>query len=275
MTNPRKSSRSRQVRPERERPLALAYIRVSTREQADEGASLPAQRAKLIAECERRGWDCEIVADEGVSAKNVAGRPGMVGALKRLDAGEADVLVAVRLDRISRSVLDFGAMLERSARHGWSLSLLDMDLDTSTPVGRLIAHVIAAVCQFEREQIAVRTKEGMVQRVSEGVVMGRPQEMCPELRDRIAAATAGGTSYAELARQLNAEDIPTPRGGRWHASTVRRAAITPDRVCRCSSDGDVRVPAADCPRHSAADSRLSRLEEAAPSSAQVTVGAAA
>lgn len=76
----------------RPRPLALAYVRVSTDEQANEGASLDAQRAALTAEADRRGWDVELVADEGVSAKNL-NRPGLADALVRLDRGDADVLL--------------------------------------------------------------------------------------------------------------------------------------------------------------------------------------
>lgn len=266
MTHPRKSSAVAARRP---RPLALAYIRVSTTKQADEGASLPAQRAILTAECERRGWDLELVTDEGLSGKSLTRRPNLVAALDRLDRGDADALIAIRLDRISRSAVDFLGILNRARTNAWNVVLLDLGLDLSSVHGKAMAGVIAVFAELERELIAERTREGMAQRMAEGVVMGRPQEMCPELRARITAATSAGTSYAELARQLNAEGIPTPRGGRWHASTVRRAAITPDRVCRCSSEGDGRVPAADCPRHAAADSQLSRLEAPSAVSAQV------
>src|SRR5436190_23109858 len=96
----------------RERPLALLYTRVSTAEQADEGASLNAQREILAAEAGRRGWDHEVVADEGHSAKSVEARPGLTAALQRLDAGEADVLLVLRVDRLSRSVSDFAARSE-------------------------------------------------------------------------------------------------------------------------------------------------------------------
>lgn len=80
-------------------PLALAYIRVSTTDQAENGASLDAQRATLIGEADRRGWDVEIVADEGLSAKNL-NRPALQTALTRLDRGQAQYLLAVRLDRV-------------------------------------------------------------------------------------------------------------------------------------------------------------------------------
>ena len=76
------------IRTTRSRPLALAYVRVSTVEQAQEGASLEAQRGSLQAEASRRGWDVELVSDEGYSAKDLK-RPGLLDALERLDRGEA------------------------------------------------------------------------------------------------------------------------------------------------------------------------------------------
>src|SRR4051812_27650276 len=115
----------------RERPLALAYVRVSTTEQADEGASLQAQRELLGAEAERRGWDVEFVADEGYSAKSVEGRPGLVEALARLDSGGADVLLVLRVDRLSRSVSDFATLMARAQKRKWSLTALDLGVDTS------------------------------------------------------------------------------------------------------------------------------------------------
>lgn len=125
------------------RPLALAYVRVSTQEQAHDGASLDAQRAALTAEAERRGWDLELVCDEGMSAKNLD-RPGLTAALARLDAGEADALLALRLDRISRSVADFAGLPRRASRRRWRLVLLSPDLDIEDPAGRFTAHVLAA-----------------------------------------------------------------------------------------------------------------------------------
>lgn len=120
----------------RSKPLALAYVRVSTARQADHGASLETQLAALVAESERREWDVEIVADEGLSAKNMK-RPGLTSALERLDSGEADYLMAIRLDRVSRSVVDFAGLIARSDRKGWGNVLITQNMDTSTPTGGL------------------------------------------------------------------------------------------------------------------------------------------
>lgn len=204
-------------------PLALGYVRVSTVEQAEFGASLDAQRATLVAEATRRGWDIDVVADEGHSAKSL-NRPGLLSALERLDAGAADFLIAVRLDRISRSVSDFAGLLDRSVRRGWGLTLLSPNIDTSDPAGRFTGNVIAAAAQYERELIGVRTREGMAQRRAEGVKLGRPRTTPDEVIARIASAREAGRSLRAIAGELNAEGVPTSQGGaRWYASTVKVA----------------------------------------------------
>lgn len=208
-------------REKRERPLALAYLRVSTEEQAKEGASLEAQRVLLIAEAERRGWNVETVVDDGYSAKSVEGRPGLVLALRRLDEGDADVLLALRVDRLSRSVSDFAQLMSRSRSKGWDLVACDLGIDTSTPHGGLMAHVLASVAEYERRVIGVRTREGMEQRRREGVHVGRPPELKPELVGRIVRAHENGRNLSQIARDLTAGGVPTARGGQWRASTVQ------------------------------------------------------
>jgi DNA invertase Pin-like site-specific DNA recombinase len=206
----------------RTRPLALAYVRVSTTEQADEGASLAAQREALTTEATRRGWDVEIVADEGFSASSVEKRPGLVAALARLDAGQADALLSLRVDRLSRSVSDFAGLMTRAKRKGWALVALDLGVDTSTPAGDLMANVLASVAQYERLVIGQRTREGMAQRKAEGVHLGRRRSLPMNVVAQIVSDHRAGLSLAGIARQLNERSVATAHGGaQWHASTVR------------------------------------------------------
>jgi DNA invertase Pin-like site-specific DNA recombinase len=221
----------------RPRPLALGYVRVSTVEQANEGASLDAQRAALAAECERRGWDLEIVADEGFSAKSL-NRPALVGALARLDAGEADSLLSIRLDRVSRSVADFAGLLARAKRRGWRIVLLSPNLDTEDAAGKFTAHVLAAAAEYERDLIGARTREGMMQRKAEGVHIGRPRELSNEVRESIAAQRMSGLTLARIADKLNADGVATAHGGRrWHPSTVRAILVSMDAPATSPSAG--------------------------------------
>lgn len=216
-------------------PLALAYVRVSTAGQVEFGASLDSQRATLIAEANRRGWDVEIVADEGLSAKNLH-RPALQAALTRLDKGQAQYLLAVRLDRISRSVADFAGLLDRAGRKGWGLVLLDPNIDTSNPAGRFTSNILASAAQFERELIGIRTREGMAQRKAEGVIFGRTvaEDMLRTYR-RIRDLHLAGNSINGIARQLTAENVPTAKGGaRWYASTVA-AVLTSETMTRITA----------------------------------------
>jgi DNA invertase Pin-like site-specific DNA recombinase len=212
-------------------PIALAYVRVSTTDQAEHGASLAAQRATLIAEGARRGWTVEVVADEGMSGKNLK-RPGLQEALRRLDRGEASYLMSVRLDRVSRSVADFAGLIDRSARKGWGLVLLDSGVDTSNAAGRFTANVLASAAQYERELISVRTREGIAQRKSEGAVFGRAvaDEHLPVYR-RILELHDAGTSMSSIARMLNEDGTPTARGGKWYQSTIK-AVLTSETAKR-------------------------------------------
>jgi DNA invertase Pin-like site-specific DNA recombinase len=211
--------------PSRPRPLALAYCRVSTLDQAENGASLDAQETALRAEAERRSWDIEIIREEGKSAATVAKRAKLVDALGRLDRREADILLAVRLDRLSRSLIDFSNLYERSAKKGWSLVLPASAIDTSAaagPAGKFSAQIQAAAAELERGLISVRTREALAQLKAEGVRLGR--EVAPEFLDiyrRVVTMHAEGDSLNAIARKLNDECVPTAKGKTWHASTVR------------------------------------------------------
>lgn len=221
MANRRKSSRTR--------PLALVYIRVSTADQVDQGASLDTQRATLVAEAERRGWDCEVVADEGLSAKTMD-RPGLTGALARLDTGDADVLMAIRLDRISRSVADFAGLVDRAGRKGWNLVLLSPALDLSDPAGRFTANVLASAAQYERELISMRTREVLAKKKADGVRLGRPPVVAAKVVGRITTARAAGQSWPKIAAALNADGVSTPTAkGQWHPAGCRAVALASSR----------------------------------------------
>ena len=201
---------------------AISYTRVSTDDQAESGLGLDAQTATVRAAIEQRGWDLVAEhADEGRSGKDL-NRPALADALDRLDRGDADVLVVAKLDRLSRSVLDFAAIAEQARRRGWSVVALDVDVDTTTPTGELVANITSSVAQWERRIIGQRTSEAMQAMKRRGVRLGRPVEVGDETRHRIAANRDAGMSLRAIAEALNTEGVPTARGGLWHASTIRR-----------------------------------------------------
>src|SRR3954467_11601838 len=99
-------------------PAYLAYLRVSTDEQAHGGAGLEAQRAAILAEAERRGWaEVRFIEDAGYSGKNTR-RAGLRLALEVLQRGEAGGLVVAKMDRLSRSLLDFTTIMATAQKEG-------------------------------------------------------------------------------------------------------------------------------------------------------------
>jgi DNA invertase Pin-like site-specific DNA recombinase len=201
-------------------PRALGYCRVSTGDQMSSGAGLDAQRAALQAEADRRGWALELILEDGLSAKDL-NRPALVAALSRLDRGEADLLMVSKLDRLSRSVKDFGGLLERASKRNWSVLCLDLGVDTTTPVGEFTANVVVSASQYERRLIGQRTKDALAARKAAGVKLGRPRSLSDAIVGRIVEAQGAGQSLSGIARELTNEGVPTAQGGRrWYASTV-------------------------------------------------------
>jgi DNA invertase Pin-like site-specific DNA recombinase len=200
----------------------LAYIRVSTEEQRGSGAGLEAQRATILAECERRGWHVvEVIEDAGYSAKDLK-RPGVMAALDALKSRRADALVVAKLDRLSRSMLDFAAIMAAAQKQHWGLIALDCAVDTTTPAGEAMANVLATFAQFERRLISQRTKDALAVKKAQGVRLGRPRQLPAEIAERIVAERAAGSTLSAIAERLNQDRVATAQGGqRWYPSTVR------------------------------------------------------
>lgn len=199
---------------------ALGYIRVSTTEQATEGISLAVQTETLLREAQRRGWQMDIFADEGVSAAT-GDQKSLKAALTSLDDGSYDVLMVTRLDRLTRSVAGLGAILARAQTHDWELVLLSPGIDTTEPAGRFTTSILACAAQYERDLISQRTREALAHRKAQGASLGRPRNVDGDVVERIKQQRAQKKSLRAIAEQLNAEGIPTAQGGaRWHASTV-------------------------------------------------------
>ena len=219
----------RQARGDAGRPV-VGYVRVSTEEQANTDLGLEAQRAALRAECDRRGWTLvSIHEDAGLSGKAMTNRPALIAALDQCRAGRADALVVAKLDRLSRSLPDAAALLARSTEESWRLVALDLAVDTTTPQGEVMAHIMAAFAQFERRLIGQRTRDALAVKRAQGVRLGRPRVLPSAVVERIVEARAAGTTLQGIADGLNAAGVATAQGGvRWYPGTV--AAVVRSRA---------------------------------------------
>lgn len=208
----------------------VGYVRVSTGEQAESGLGMTAQRAAIQAEADRRGWT--VIAwheDAGVSGKSMAKREGLANALAAVESREAAGIVVAKLDRLSRSLVDFAGLMARAQGDGWNLVALDLGIDLATPAGEFMASVMASAAQWERRIIGQRTRDALAIKKAEGVTLGRPSALDPIVRTRIIEAHARGGSFAAIARDLEADAVPTAQGGaRWWPSTIR-AIVTGER----------------------------------------------
>lgn len=218
--------RRRRIRPEAPAGTVVAYLRVSTDEQAASGAGLEAQRTAITAEAERRGWTITAWhTDEGLSGGLAPSkRPGMAAALAAVQNREAAILMAAKLDRLSRSMAHAATLLDRSSREGWQLVTCDMAADTSTPQGRAAAHMTMTFAELERGLISQRTREALAERKAAGVQLGTPTRLPEAVARRIITEAAAGLSLRQIAAGLMADGIPTGAGKpTWHAPQVQRA----------------------------------------------------
>jgi DNA invertase Pin-like site-specific DNA recombinase len=197
---------------------AIGYIRVSTAEQGLSGLGLKAQRKTIEDNCLSKGWELvEIFEDHG-SAKSMAGRPALAAAISAIEEGQGGCLVVAKLDRLSRSVLNFATLVARADEAGWSIAALDVGVNGAEPGGRLIQNIFLSVAQWEREILSNRTKAALAQ--YEGT-LGRPRSIDPSTETRIVAMRRHGQTFDQIAATLNSEATLTPTGKAWGKTHVR------------------------------------------------------
>jgi DNA invertase Pin-like site-specific DNA recombinase len=223
----------------------LAYVRVSTEDQAQHGVSLADQEQKVMQYAALYGHDVvQVVRDAGYSAKSLK-RPGMQEALGKLGKREVEGIVVAKLDRLTRSVRDLADLIDLAKRKDVALISVAEQFDTSTASGRMVANVLGSINQWEREAIGERTKAAISYKRSRGEAYSsrfalygyekHAGELVPVPEEqaviRAVMAMKKTRRVADICRELARRGCTTRAGStHWHSKVV--AKIISDAAAR-------------------------------------------
>ena len=221
----------------------VLYVRVSTDEQAREGFSIAAQKERLKAFALSQGWD--IVGEyteEGWSAKNTD-RPQLKKLMKDIEKGNIDIVLVYRLDRLTRSVLDLYKLLKIFDDNDTAFKSATEVYDTSTAMGRLFITLVAALAQWERENLSERVKFGVSQMLDEGKRPGTTSNYgykfdkdfnCTIIEEEANVIRMmfkwylDGYGYVSIANMLNERGYEKPkRANKWGGEVVKKCLTNP------------------------------------------------
>lgn len=159
------------------------YTRVSTEDQAREGYSIPAQKERLLAFCKAQEWPvADIYADEGISGAKLD-RPELNRLRADIRAGKVNLVLAWKVDRLSRKVSHLAQIIDEFDRAGCPFRSATEPFDTSHAAGRAFMQMLSVFAELERETIRERTKMGIAERVKTGRIHGRPRALGYRVED--------------------------------------------------------------------------------------------
>jgi site-specific DNA recombinase len=215
---------------------AVAYCRVSTNGQRDEGVSLEMQRALIGTWCVNNGYEPDATFIEVMSGGRATNRPELQKAVS-LACKLKGILVVYSLSRLARSVKDTLAIAERLEKSGSNLASLSERIDTNSALGKMVFRLLSTLNEFERDQLAERTASAMAhlrksnRRISSRIPLG--YDLAPDgnmllvnlAEQKIVAQICRwrhqGMTMVRIAEKLHASAVPTKAGGTWCPSTVR------------------------------------------------------
>lgn len=237
------------------------YVRVSTEEQAQEGFSIRAQEQKLKDYVRIKDWSIyKIYTDEGISGKDIKGRPAVKEMIEDVKAGRVKNVLVFKIDRLTRSTADLIYLVDLFNESDCAFNSLMESIDTQTASGRMFIKIIGIFAEFERENIIERTRVGVERKVKEGYslctatpsfgynrIKGEKLQTVNHgeaeiVQDVFEMFVDNGLTLTDIARRLNLRDIPTKYGKTWSSVKVRRI------LSNCNYVGNVRHRMND-PRH--------------------------
>jgi DNA invertase Pin-like site-specific DNA recombinase len=194
----------------------VGYARVAPRERPGERPSLDDQAALIAETAAARGWTLAGVVREIRTGRSMR-RPGLRDALDRCARGEADAIVVSELDRLTYSAGDLAQIVRGAVRDGYAVVALADGLDTGSEEGRLVGEVLSTVATWVPLGVGPQARRARAARRA-----GRPSSTPPEVAERIRAMRSEGMTLQAICDTLDAEGVPTPRGGqRWRPTSLR------------------------------------------------------
>jgi site-specific DNA recombinase len=225
--------RGRKAKVQQVRVVA-AYCRVSKREQAEQGGSLPAQENKLRALAELHGRNLDRVFVDGGYSAGTLKRPAVQELLGCIERGEIEAVYISKLDRLVRDLSDLLAIVKLCEKHDVALISASEHIDTGSPAGRMMLSMLGAFAEFERARISERIKDvAFDKRQQKRVYSGNApfgykregNDLVEHAHEQQALANMrvmhnDGASYRQIATWLTQTGFK-PKGRAWYASSVK------------------------------------------------------
>ena len=204
-----------------EKKIAGIYIRVSTEDQAREGFSLKEQEERLRMMCSFKGYEIyDVYSDDGISAKTGNYRPNFERLKQDIIDKKCNTIVVLKLDRLTRSVLDWEYILNFLEQNDAYLDCANDDINTTNANGKMISRILTSVSQNEIEKCSERTKVGLAGAIKEGHIPHKapfgykhvdkklvPDEATKDQIIRIFNLYYEGHSYQSISNLYNKEKV--------------------------------------------------------------------
>jgi len=220
-----------------------AYIRVSSKQQAENGQGLDSQRSAIEAYAKQQGWAiAQWFEDKGVSGDE-ENRPAILDLTTAVEAGEINTVLVDRLDRLSRRLLHQEIYIDKWQRAGAEVcSVAEPNLGGEDEERVFFRQMMGAVNELQKALLLRRMRRGRLTKAGKGGFAagglalgyrtnGKALRIVEEEAEVVRLVhkmrKQQHWSYHHIAKELNERGVPTKRGGKWYAATVRKIVLNP------------------------------------------------